>query len=45
MDLCQLSEDQAARLLARMTKAGILIAKGDKRWRTYEMGSAEGTQK
>jgi hypothetical protein len=45
MDLCQLSEDQATRLLARMTKAGVLIAKGDKRWRTYEIGSSEGTRK
>jgi ATP-dependent DNA helicase RecG len=45
MDLCQLSEDQATRLLARMSQSGALIAKGDKRWRTYQMGNSEGTQK
>lgn len=45
MDLCQLSEDQATRLLARMSKSGALIAKGDKRGRTYQMGNSEGNQK
>jgi hypothetical protein len=36
---------QATRLLARMSKSGALIAKGNKRWRTYQMGNSEGNQK
>jgi hypothetical protein len=38
MDLCQLSRDQASRLLARLVKAGILVAQGDWRWRKYLAG-------
>ncbi len=45
MDLCQLSEDQATRLLARLSKSGALVAKGDKRWRTYQAGNPGVTQK
>lgn len=33
--LCQLTEDQATRLLTRMTEGGQLVAEGDRRWRSY----------
>jgi ATP-dependent DNA helicase RecG len=40
--LCRLSEDQATRLLKRLTDEGRLLAEGDKRGRTYILpGSRE----
>lgn len=38
MELCQLNEDQATRLLQRLVKQGILIAEGERRWRRYRAG-------
>lgn len=38
MDLCQLSGDQATRMLGRLVRDGVLVAEGERRWRRYLPG-------
>lgn len=38
MDLCQLSAGQASRLLEKLTRDGLLVPSGERRWRRYSAG-------
>jgi len=38
MDLCRLSEDQAAKLLKKLKSAGALVQTGERRWAVYTLG-------
>lgn len=38
MELCRLSGDQASRLLRNLADEGVLVAKGERRWRVYSAG-------
>lgn len=38
MELCRLSQDQAAKLLKRMKEQGALAQKGERRWAIYVLG-------